>query len=229
MSQIATFWAKYVGVWSVFKKLLSLPLAVSPKWQWPIWDNGTKLEHLTISVPHCSILIVGCNLGHTTCLPCFSFKQVIFNKNPHVSFFPYRWETMAPSSPRPSPGTHTPPRSTALDPRAWRWAMARGPRPCRPAWVPAASPVWACTRWTGPRRRRSRCWLGERVNSTYILIYYQWCCDMRWCKMCYTVKYKLCSKSVSLNIIKFLAAPSSGRMLNWFSSSTMYTTSSLTA
>lgn len=73
-----------------------------------------------------------------------------------------RWGTTAPSSPRRSPGTPTPPPSTAPDRRAWRWATARGAPRCRPAWAPAASPAWACTRSTGPRPRRSRSSPGEQ-------------------------------------------------------------------
>lgn len=34
--------------------------------------------------------MVGCNLGHTTLLLCFNFEQVIFNKNPHLSFFLFK-------------------------------------------------------------------------------------------------------------------------------------------
>lgn len=73
-----------------------------------------------------------------------------------------RWGTTAPSSPRRSPGTPTPPPSTAPAHRAWRWATARGAPGCRPAWAPAASPAWACTRSTGPRPHRSHSSPGEQ-------------------------------------------------------------------
>lgn len=84
----------------------------------------------------------------------------------HLPVLP-RSETMGRSLPRPSPGTPTPPRSTAPGPRAWPWATERGARVCRPAWAPAASPAWESTRWMDPRRRRSHCWLGEHFQMSF--------------------------------------------------------------
>lgn len=75
-----------------------------------------------------------------------------------------RLGTMGHCLPRPSPGTPTPPHSTAPDPRAWPWVTGREAADCRPAWGPVASPVWESTRWTDPRQRHSHCWLGEHFH-----------------------------------------------------------------
>lgn len=71
----------------------------------------------------------------------------------------FRLETTGACLPRPSPGTPTPPRFTALGPRACRWVTGNGPPPWWGASGPAGFPAWGCTRWTAPRH--SRCWGGK--------------------------------------------------------------------
>ena len=88
--------------------------------------------------------------------------------SPHRLPVLLRSATMGRCLPRPSPGTPTPPRSTAPGHRAWPWATGREAACWRPVWAPVESPVWESTRWMDPRQRHSHFWPGEKTDLKLI-------------------------------------------------------------